>query len=54
VHPGIDPPISSLISLMNMPVINDLGERHIIGTWWKDFTAVKVPETNYLSHLQKK
>jgi hypothetical protein len=29
---------------MDTTIINDQGERHLIGTWWRDFIAVKVTE----------
>jgi hypothetical protein len=34
-------PVSSLAALMDVIVDNDLGERHYIGNWWRDFTGIK-------------
>ncbi len=28
-------------SLMDLATINDQGDRHIIGSWWRDFKIVK-------------
>lgn len=33
----IDPSVSTLAGLMERQVINDLGEKHNIGSWWRDF-----------------
>lgn len=29
-------------SLINTKVINDLGEKHIIGMWWRKFKIIKI------------
>lgn len=31
---------STAAGLMEAHVINDLGERHLIGSWWRDFSIV--------------
>lgn len=36
--------IDVLPSLMEKTLINDLGERHIIGSWWREFELVKEEE----------
>lgn len=28
-------------SLMEVTAINDLGEKHLIGSWWKNFELIK-------------
>lgn len=38
--------VKSLAGLMEATVINDLNERHIIGSWWRDFEIVEVDGDN--------
>lgn len=34
---AVTPSVSTLAGLMERQVINNLGEKHQIGSWWKDF-----------------
>ena len=33
-------PVNSLAGLMEQRIDNELGESHIIGSWWREFRAV--------------
>jgi len=33
-------PIESVAALMEVTVTNDLGQRHTIGSWWRNFSLV--------------
>lgn len=32
--------ITTEASLMETPVVNDLGEKHNIGSWWREFKII--------------
>jgi hypothetical protein len=34
-------PVQTLAGLMEMTIDNDLGQPHIIGSFWRDFTGIK-------------
>lgn len=38
---GVNRDMTTEASLMDMQTINDQGEPHIIGTFWRDFIIVK-------------
>lgn len=40
----VDKTLSCHASLMDAIVINELGEKHIIGSWWRDFEIVQEEE----------
>lgn len=34
--------VNSLPALMDKQIINDMGENHLIGSWWREFKEVKI------------
>lgn len=33
----VDRDVKTAAGLMEVAIVNDLGERHIIGSWWRNF-----------------
>lgn len=40
IHSSYEHPVTSQAGLMEKKAINDLGEMHIIGSWWRNFTIL--------------
>lgn len=40
-------PIYTESSLMDMKLVNDMGEPHIIGSWWRNFSIVDIQEVQH-------